>query len=120
MCLLEKQKIFWKQTAKQFWLRERDKNSHFFHKFASTNSTNRIKEDNRKWRESVVEVQGVITNYFSQLFLTGGVDEDLLESDRVRLVTEEQNNDLVRHVTGEEVKTQCLLCFQKNLPGLMA
>lgn len=33
--LLEKQEVYWKQRAKQFWLEEGDQNTRFFHKYAS-------------------------------------------------------------------------------------
>lgn len=33
--LLEKKEIFWRQRAKQLWLRDGDKNTRFFHKYAS-------------------------------------------------------------------------------------
>lgn len=103
MCLLEKQEIFWKQRAKQFWLREGDKNLRFFHKLAFTrrehNNVKRIKDANSEWRESENEVQEVITKYFSKLFQYGGWDDDILQSEKVCLVTNEQNKALVTPVT---------------------
>ncbi|KAL8122746.1 hypothetical protein AgCh_010940 [Apium graveolens] len=54
--LLEKQEEYWKQRAKQFSLREGDKNTRFFHKFASTRKRNnqikRLKDDNGEWKET--------------------------------------------------------------------
>lgn len=35
MKLLDKQETYWKQCAKQFWLQGRDKNTRFFHCYAS-------------------------------------------------------------------------------------
>lgn len=36
MKLLEKQEIFWKQRAKQYWLGDGERNTRFYHKFADT------------------------------------------------------------------------------------
>lgn len=45
MRLLVKKEIFWHQRAKQFWLRDGDKNTRFFHKHASArNEHNKIKK----------------------------------------------------------------------------
>ncbi|XP_074342719.1 uncharacterized protein LOC141680371 [Apium graveolens] len=66
--LLEKQEIYWKQRAKQFWLKEGDQNTRFFHRFASsrrkTNLIQRIKDSAGVWRETPEEIQVVIEEYF--------------------------------------------------------
>ncbi|XP_074327069.1 uncharacterized protein LOC141665009 [Apium graveolens] len=58
--LLEKQEIYWKQCAKQFWLREGDQNTRFFHKYASIRRKNnqlaRIKGDDGNWKETKEEI----------------------------------------------------------------
>lgn len=50
--LLEKKEIYWRQRAKQFWLRDGDRNSRFFQKYASVrkehNSIKRLEDDNGK------------------------------------------------------------------------
>ncbi|KAL8099026.1 hypothetical protein AgCh_031650 [Apium graveolens] len=70
--LLEKEEIFWHQLAKQFWLRDGDKNTRFFHKFVSTRKENnritRLKDDNGDWHESEEAISHVITSYYEKLF----------------------------------------------------
>lgn len=74
--LLEQQEIYWKQRAKQFWLREGDNNTRFFHKYASSrrkaNAILRLKNDEGDWKATATEIQEVITNYFSRLFQSSG------------------------------------------------
>lgn len=63
--LLEQQEVYWKQRAKQFWLREGDQNTRFFHKYASTwRQNNRIiglHDSSGNWVETDDQIQEVIT-----------------------------------------------------------
>ena len=69
LTLLEKHEIHWKQRAKNFWLREGDCNTRFFHRFASgrrkNNGFQRIKNANGVWQETTEKIHGVIEEYFS-------------------------------------------------------
>ncbi|XP_074342384.1 uncharacterized protein LOC141679922 [Apium graveolens] len=101
--LLEKQEIYWKQRAKQFWLREGDQNTRFFHKYAATrkraNTIQRIQNSEGEWKETIGEIQDVITEYFSGLFQSEGNDGDLSQGEKVKEVTDEENEGLIAEVT---------------------
>ncbi|XP_074342277.1 uncharacterized protein LOC141679769 [Apium graveolens] len=53
MNFLEKQEVYWKQRAKQFWLQEGDRNTKFFHRNTSVrkkqNSVQKIKDEDGIW-----------------------------------------------------------------------
>lgn len=70
--LLEKREIYWKQRAKNFWLREGDRNTRFFHNYASIRRKNIllqcIQNSNGDWKDTPEEIEEVIENYFTQLF----------------------------------------------------
>lgn len=119
--LLEKKEVYWKQRAKQFWLREGDKNSRFFHKYASGrkrhNQLKRLKDREGNWHESKEEIKHIITEYFSDLFKSSQPTEKLTERERVETVTEEQNQELLLPVTSKEVKCAVFSMHPDKSPG---
>lgn len=108
MKLLERQEVYRKQRVKQHWLQEGDRNTHFFHRFASTRKRNnrleRIKDTNGIWQETPEEVQQVIEKYFEDLFTASKFDGQLSEREKVKQVTENDNVELLMPVTNDEVK----------------
>lgn len=119
--LLEKQEVYWKQRAKQHWLREGDKNTRFFHRFASTrrqnNKLDRIKDANGEWQETTIGVQNVIEEYFTSLFMSSNTDGKLIEYESVTQVSGPANKALMAEVTCEEVKGAVFSMHPDNASG---
>lgn len=81
--LIEKQEIYWQQRAKQYWLAEGDQNTRVFHKYAASrkrsNSIKGLQDLNGVWKEDSKDVQEIITEYYSTLFKSSGIDGKLIE-----------------------------------------
>ncbi|XP_062112096.1 uncharacterized protein LOC133823379 [Humulus lupulus] len=80
--LLLKEEIYWKQRASVFWLNFGDKNTRFFHKYATnrrrTNHIRYLTLDDGAKVDTFKDIINNILSYFSNLFSTQGVDPDAL------------------------------------------
>lgn len=89
--LLEKQEIYWRQRAKQFWLCEGDRNTRFFHKHASVrkeiNKITKLKDMQGVWKETNEEIREVIVNYFDNLLCALPTNGQLSDIEKVKRVT---------------------------------
>ncbi|XP_074344566.1 uncharacterized protein LOC141683713 [Apium graveolens] len=78
--LLKRQEIYWQQRSKQFWLKDGDQNTRFFHKYASSrrrnNTVTKLKDKDDNWRDDVHGVQQVIMEYFEICLLHLEVRKD--------------------------------------------
>lgn len=119
--LLEQQEVYWKQRAKQFWLREGDQNSKFFHNFASGRRRNNLlkglKDRNGASRENNEDMQDIIVDYFSELFQASPNAEGLSHRECVQMVSEQQNSELSMPITSEEVKCAVDSMHPAKSPG---
>lgn len=86
--LLDKQEIYWRQRAKQHWLREGDRNTRFFHRYASTrkknNKVEKIKNAEGEWQVTTEGVRKVIEEYFGELFKAVNGDGKLSDQEIVQ------------------------------------
>jgi len=105
--LLDQHNIYWKQRAHNAWLTKGDRNTAFFHAFASKrrikNWIRKLKDDNG----SVVEgdqLKSFIANQYQQLFTssTSTHFKEVLSCVNPR-VTREMNEALIKPFSGEEV-----------------
>lgn len=107
---LEHQKdTHWKQRAHVKWLHDGDKNTSFFHAFASErrkrNTIKRLKREDNTWVEGEEPLKEHIANYFFNIFssMAGKDNEEILHVVQPR-VTKEMNDILCAEYTEEEVK----------------
>ncbi|XP_031104893.1 uncharacterized protein LOC116009862 [Ipomoea triloba] len=123
LCQLETHEdAFWRQRAKQHWLRGADANTKFFHRYASTrkkkNTITRLKNDLGVWVEHD-ELNDVVLNYFHDIFASN-VSTTNLDSFTASItprVTQEHNTALLRPFELEEVKAALLSMFPDKAPG---
>ena len=70
--LLEQEEIHWAQRSRINWLQHGDKNTSYFHHFASErrkrNSIKRLKNENVTWVEDIESLNPMISDYFARLF----------------------------------------------------
>jgi len=107
--LLEQEEIFWVQRARANWLKHGDRNTNFFHHFASSrkkkNMVKGLVDDQGVRHEDVETMGAMVQEYFTHLFTSevNEVDDDVLV-DVNQKVTHEMNQFLLAPFSREEVK----------------
>ena len=107
--LLEQEEIYWAQRSRINWLQFSDKNTSYFHNFASArrqrNKIKKLRDGRGNWLEGTAYLNPMISDYFSGLFASEVYDTDpnLLEKVRPR-VTLDMNDALLKPFTPEDVK----------------
>jgi hypothetical protein len=107
--ILEKEDVKWKQRAKLNWYTFGDRNTPYFHAWAThrrnTNKINAILDASGAECTSQEEISKAFTQYFTDLFSSGGMQgvEECLANVQPK-VTDEMNFSLTREFTAMEVK----------------
>ncbi|XP_060963958.1 uncharacterized protein LOC115723947 [Cannabis sativa] len=119
--VLAQKEIFWKQRSKQFWLNSGDKNSKYFHSIANSmkrnNSISRLQDSNGDWVTWEAGLANVITSYFHDLFSTSSVNLGSVLDGIQPTVSREQNEDLLRTISEEEVRNALFQMHPDKSPG---
>lgn len=119
--VLRQQNIYWRQRAKQFWLKEGDSNSSFFHKAVKrrqhANRIAKLRDNNGTWIERGTQLDTLITSYFHDLYTPALSNYDPVISCIEPLITDAHNETLSRRVTIQEVKTALFDMKSEKSPG---
>ncbi|GMI92262.1 hypothetical protein like AT1G43760 [Hibiscus trionum] len=105
----DKEEIFWEQRARQNWLRHGDKNTSFFHNYASyrkrKTTVKGLHDEEGNWIEGNGNLLNLATTYFTQLFNTSNplCDGSIYEKVQPR-VSNDMNRRLLAPFTLDEVK----------------
>ncbi|XP_019181686.1 PREDICTED: uncharacterized protein LOC109176751 [Ipomoea nil] len=113
--------VYWRQRAKQHWLKNADANTKFYHKYAShrkkKNTIYKLMNDNGDWLEGNA-MNTIILDYFTHIFSScGPVDGDILFSEITPRVTQTQNESLLRPFELIDVKEALFAMAPDKAPG---
>lgn len=119
--LLAQQEDFWKQRAKQHWLKTADCNSKYFHTYASArrkkNLVTRLKDNSGTWQEKNGGLEELVGSYFEGLFQSQGCNlGDVLSSVETR-INQEQNDVLTKEFSSDEVREAVFAMHPDKSPG---
>ncbi|XP_031131889.1 uncharacterized protein LOC116033276 [Ipomoea triloba] len=120
LCQLEAQEdAYWRQWAKQHWLRGADANTKFFHRYASArkkkNSISRLKNESNVWVEGE-GLNAVVLDYFRDI-LASNISTSSMDSfvaSIVPRVSPEQNATPLRPFEAQEVKIVLFSMFYQH------
>lgn len=119
--LLNQQEIYWKQRAKQFWLREGDTNTRYFHHYASLrrkrNSILKLRDDTNQWKCWDSGLEQVKLNYFQDLFKLRGSKQDATLRHVQRRVSAAQNETLLSPFEAWEIKKAVFYMYPDKALG---
>jgi hypothetical protein len=120
--LLEQQEIHWMQRSRANWLRQGDRNTSFFHNFASArrkrNFISKLKNNNGDWVKGTDMLKPVILDYFSNLFMSEVASLDPAMMDKVQpRISYEMNEKLLAPFTPEDVKKAAFSIGDFKAPG---
>ncbi|KAH1098558.1 hypothetical protein J1N35_015479 [Gossypium stocksii] len=105
---VDKEERYWEQRARVNWLKMGDRNTSFFHKFASQrrriNHIRGLLRDDGSLATDSVETEIIARDYFSDLFASRGVGNfDHILSGVQRSISERVNQSLMASFTEEEI-----------------
>jgi hypothetical protein len=107
--LLEQEEVYWSQWSRANWLQLGDRNTIFFHNFASArrkkNMIKKLKDNDGNWVEGMELLKPLVYDYFSNLFSSEVqvTDQEVLEKIAPR-ITPEMNEKLLAPFSAEDVK----------------
>jgi hypothetical protein len=117
-----KRDLHWKQRAHVNWLQKGDKNTKFFHSFAShrkkNNSIKKLIKENGEVVEKDEELKEVVTQYYNKLFTStaGKKLEETIQQVSHR-VTSAMNDMLLQEFTREEIREALYMMGDLKAPG---
>lgn len=120
--LLEQQNSYWRQRAKEFWLKDGDINSKFFHnavkRMRRNNNIVRLKNSDGNWISEKDELDELVFQHFNQLFNSSRGNMSTILNCIPQTITQDHNLLLIRTVTREEVRKALFSMDPNKSPGL--
>jgi hypothetical protein len=120
--LLEQDEVYWAQRSRANWLQFGDRNTSFFHNFASArrkkNRIIKLKNDDGDWVEGTDPLKPLILNYFANLFTSEvQVTNPAILEKVPACVDDSMNEKLLAPFSPEDVKKVAFSIGDLKAPG---
>ncbi|KAL8106994.1 hypothetical protein AgCh_023701 [Apium graveolens] len=119
--VLDQKEVFWRQRSKQLWLQAGEKNTKFFHASCNarrrTNRIQRLKDEEGHWYDWENGLHEHIKNYYEHLFTSNGTQEEEVLNCVPKSITEDQNAELLKSISDEEVRFAVFQMHLDKSPG---
>jgi hypothetical protein len=120
--LLKQEEMHWMQCSRANWLRHGDRNTSFFHHYATArrkkNFIKKLKNDQGEWSEGTDQLNPLIFHYFANLFMSEVNELDPAMMDKIMpRVTDLMNKKLLAPFTPEDVKKVVFSIGDFKAPG---
>jgi hypothetical protein len=120
--LLEQEETHWMQRSRANWLRHGDRNTSFFHHYATArrkkNFIKKLKNNQEEWSEGTDQLKPLIFHYFANLSMSEVNELDPTMMDKIMpRVTDLMNEKLLAPFTPEDVKKAAFSIGDFKAPG---
>ncbi|CAN0919243.1 Transposon TX1 uncharacterized 149 kDa protein [Linum grandiflorum] len=119
--LLQQEEDYWRQRAKQFWLKDGDRNTRFFHATANERRRwtmiKRLEDEEGRSVEDRVEMEGVVRRYFEDIFRRGGCNPETVTNDIDGILCTTDNDLLLLPFNKEEFRLAMFSMDADKAPG---
>lgn len=117
---LKKQEVYWAQNSRVQWLKDGDKNTKFFHTYASLrrnrNNISSLEVDGRKL-SNPDEIRGEAVDYFSNLFQEDETNRPIFQNLDFRKLNASQASELITPFSHMEIDQAVASCNPTKSPG---
>ncbi|XP_027109391.2 uncharacterized protein [Coffea arabica] len=119
----DEEELFWSQKSRVQWLKEGDKNTHFFHSNVKgrrhRNKIQRLQREDTTWTTSKEEIGEEVVNQFKELFGSKGVTQtDMTLEGISQTISDHMNSELTQPVKDKEIKAALFSMNPTKTPGL--
>ncbi|KAI5334697.1 hypothetical protein L3X38_024830 [Prunus dulcis] len=119
---IQEEEMYWKLKSRVQWLKERDKNTKFFHTktiaHRRQNLMKGLEDSNRQWRDDAEDMKRIASEYLSKNFTTDRPTQiEEVTQCVTRKVQPQQNASLIKPVSTTEIVDAFKALHQTKSPG---